>query len=77
MDHEILKIKPSEIIKPIRDIPRATSKQDLIKIHEFTRESRQEPYVTKEISDYFEFTNENDKKYDFLKAKNLIKYNFN
>jgi len=81
IDRELMKIKPSELLQPYNKSTNTSrqksdnSQKDLIKIHEFNRDTRQDPFESTEIKDYFAFTNDKDKKYDFLKVNYLVKYN--
>jgi len=46
---------------------------DLMKVQEFLPENIQPEYEEIKNKDFFEFTDENDKKYDFFKAKYLLR----
>lgn len=47
--------------------------EDLIKLHEFKRESIMEPFQNIENKDYFAFTSEDDPKYKFTDLKYMVR----
>jgi hypothetical protein len=61
--------KYHNLYKPTSSIDNTLSKEELVKLHEFTRENRLPPMKQTDPKEYFEFSSEDDPKYNFSNPK--------